>query len=326
MELTTRIEIQPSADKIRHEDTVMTLGSCFADEIAGEMLRDKFNVHSNPFGTLYNPASICAHLLRCLSERPYQAGDPEIFEADGLWHSWMHHTSFSSPDRDALLDRLNATLRLTASHLRTARWLIVTFGTAYVYRLRHSGMLVANCHKQPDSLFVRERMSAYDIADMWRQALQLLHAVNPGLHVVCTVSPIRHQRDGLHPNNLSKAELLLAVDALRDATYFPSYEIMLDELRDYRFYDDDMLHPSHRAVEYIYERFGQTFMTPETLALAAQCRDVVRAAGHRPFRPESEQYRQFQRNTLAKIQKLKQQYPFLDFTEETKQCSTEFQK
>lgn len=331
MELTTRIDITPSTDKIKHGDTVLTLGSCFADEMGERMDHEKFDVVVNPFGTLYNPSSICAHVLRCLSERYYQAGDPEIFEADGLWHSWMHHGSFSDPDRDKLLSRLNAMLHLTAQTLRTARWLIVTFGTAYVYRLKQNGMLVANCHKQPDSLFLRERIPAVDIADMWKQALQLLSAVNPQLKVIFTVSPIRHRRDGLHQNQLSKAELLLGIDALSASatlselhSYFPSYEILLDELRDYRFYANDLAHPSQMAVDYIYERFCHTYMTPGTMALAAQCRDVYRALAHLPFRPESTQYQQFLRQTLEKIHQLRQEHPYLDFAEEIELCNTRF--
>lgn len=326
MELTTRIDILQSAEKIRHGDTLLMLGSCFADEVGERLRRDQFDVVVNPFGTLYNPASICAHLLRCLSEREYDAASPEIVECEDGWHSWMHHSTFSAERRDMLIDRMNHALHTTAQRLRTARWLIVTFGSAYVYRLKDSGMLVANCHKQADSLFLRQRLAAVDIADMWVQALQLLHAVNPELHVVFTVSPIRHRRDGLHQNQLSKAELLIAVDALRDADYFPAYEIMLDELRDYRFYADDMVHPSTQAIDYIYERFADSYMTSDTQALAAQCRDIHRAVHHRPFHPESPQHQQFVEKTLARIQQLQQLHPYLSFAEEIELCNTQFRK
>lgn len=333
MELTTRIEIPKSAEHIRHEQQLLMLGSCFADEIGTRLRRDKFDAMVNPMGTLYNPASICAHLLRCLSEREYQPNDPEFIQAEGLWHSWMHHGSFSCDDRDELIQRMNTALHTTAERLRNADWLFLTFGTSYVYRLKTSDLLVANCHKQPDALFVRQRMAAVDIVDMYTTALQLLHSVNPKLRVVLTVSPIRHRRDGLHENQLSKAELLIAADSLSHHStfssqlfYFPAYELLLDELRDYRYYADDLVHPSSMAADYIYERFCDTFVTPDEQALSERCRHIQRALEHRPFHAASSQHQQFLRNTLEHIQQLKQAHPRLDLDAEIALCHTLLQK
>lgn len=299
MELMTHIDIPQSSWKIRSDAKMLLLGSCFADEVGMKMERGGMNVMVNPFGTLYNPASIAASLLRSISESDYDRSSAELLrnEQDGLWHSWMHHSTFSSSDKDELISRMNITMHRVADWLREADALIITLGTAIIYRLKDSGRLVANCHKMPDTLFARECMSAYDIADQWQMLLQLLSTINPKLKVIFTISPIRHKRDGYHANQISKGVLLSAVEALaptmsltgkrNDAidkgcgkvsdqmmcSYFPSYEIMMDELRDYRFYADDMIHPSEKAVEYIWQRFQDTYFdnkTKDAVAKAAK--------------------------------------------------------
>jgi hypothetical protein len=273
MELMTRIDIPASEWKIAAGEKVLLVGSCFADEIGEKMVRGGFEVMVNPFGTLYNPASIAASLLRSISEKEYTVDSVELIqsESDGMWHSWMHHSSFSSLDVATLVERINGTTHCVADFLREADVLIVTMGTAIIYRLKETGMLVANCHKQLDSLFVRERLNAYDIVDQWKMLLQLLESVNPKLKVIFTVSPIRHKRDGYHVNQVSKGILLQGVDEIVNGKssnsqcfYFPSYEIMMDELRDYRFYADDMIHPSEKAVEYIWQRFQDTYFDNKT--------------------------------------------------------------
>ena len=269
----TRIDIPASEWKIAAGEKVLLVGSCFADEIGERMVRGGFEAMVNPFGTLYNPASIAASLLRSISEKEYTADSVELIqsESDGMWHSWMHHSSFSSLDVATLVERINGTTHCVADFLREADVLIVTMGTAIIYRLKETGMLVANCHKQLDSLFVRERLNSYDIFDQWEMLLQLLESVNPKLKVIFTVSPIRHKRDGYHVNQVSKGILLQGVDEIVNGKssnsqcfYFPSYEIMMDELRDYRFYADDMIHPSEKAVEYIWQRFQDTYFDNKT--------------------------------------------------------------
>ena len=273
MELMTRIDIPESEWKMKTGAKVLLVGSCFADEIGEKMVRGGFEAMVNPFGTLYNPASIAASLLRSISEKEYSADSAELIqsESDGMWHSWMHHSSFSSLDVATLVERINGTTHCVADFLREADVLIVTMGTAIIYRLKETGMLVANCHKQLDSLFVRERLNSYDIVDQWEMLLQLLESVNPKLKVIFTVSPIRHKRDGYHVNQVSKGILLQGVDEIVNGKssnsqcfYFPSYEIMMDELRDYRFYADDLIHPSEKAVEYIWQRFQDTYFDNKT--------------------------------------------------------------
>ena len=319
MELMTRIDIPASEWKMETGAKVLLVGSCFADEVGQRFVRGGFEAMVNPFGTLYNPASIAVNLLRALSEKEVELprssiipsvgasistwGTPvdrcgarrltgvghTVFEdAEGRWHSWLHHSSFSSTDVATVVERINSTTHRVADFLRGADVLIVTLGTAIIYRLKETGMLVANCHKQPDNLFVRERLNAYDIVDQWQMLLQLLESVNPNLKVIFTVSPIRHKRDGYHVNQISKGILLQAVDEIVNGQltnskcgYFPSYEIMMDELRDYRFYADDMIHPSTQAVEYIWQRFQDTYFDNKTKEVVAKVTKEWRQSQHR---------------------------------------------
>lgn len=286
MQLQTIVDIPQAAWNISHTDRIMLLGSCFADNIGVKLKENGFNTLVNPFGTLYNPASIAALLLRSISCREYKQDSQELFFDGTHWHSWMHHSRFSAENKEELIRRCNEALTTASAYLETATVLIVTLGTSYIYRLNDSGMLVANCHKQPDTIFTRQRISSYDIIDQWVPLLQLLHSFNPQLHVIFTVSPIRHKRDGFHANQLSKAELLLATDQIVDTmnectTYFPSFEIMMDELRDYRFYADDFVHPTPLAVDYIWQRFQQTFMSSVTIQQCFLEAKAGKQAGHR---------------------------------------------
>ncbi len=319
MELMTRIDIPASEWKMETGAKVLLVGSCFADEVGQRFVRGGFEAMVNPFGTLYNPASIAVNLLRALSEKEVElprssiipsvgasistwgtqvdrcgarrltgVGHTVFEDAEGRWHSWLHHSSFSSTDVATVVERINSTTHRVADFLRGADVLIVTLGTAIIYRLKETGMLVANCHKQPDSLFVRERLNAYDIVDQWQMLLQLLESVNPNLKVIFTVSPIRHKRDGYHVNQISKGILLQAVDEIVNGQlpnskcgYFPSYEIMMDELRDYRFYADDMIHPSTQAVEYIWQRFQDTYFDNKTKDVVAKATKEWRQSQHR---------------------------------------------
>ena len=329
MDWQMHAELPQASFTIGHDRRLLLLGSCFADEVGRRLLRDKFPCLVNPFGTLYNPAAIAAHLFRCVSRQPYTTDSPELLhdEHSGCWHSWMHHGTFAAPTAGALVDTLNRALERTADWLAQTDVLVVTMGTSVVYRLLADGRLVANCHKQADGLFRRERLAAVDIVDTWTTLLRLLISVRPPLRVVLTVSPVRHKRDGLHGNQLSKAELLLACDALQRqwpevVVYFPAYEILMDELRDYRFYAEDMVHPTAQAADYIYECFCRTFVPPAEEDLSLQCRRIGAALAHRPFHPEGADYQAHLRRQLDQVAALRQSYPMLDFTEEIDQCNT----
>ncbi len=265
MKLQTIVDIKPSAWKIGYEDKILMVGSCFSDEIGSQMTQRALQVTCNPFGTLYNPLSI-AQALNLQSS----ISNLQLVYHDGLWHSMSHHGSFSRTDKSEAEQAVRASIETMQQALQKATVVIVTFGTAWVYEM--NGAVVGNCHKLPENTFTRRRLSVEEIVSAWQPILDRY----PEKHWLFTVSPIRHIKDGLHENQLSKATLLMAIEQLIDnhqsivprqssnRQYFPSFEILLDELRDYRFYADDLVHPSSLAVNYIWERFIDTFCTPQT--------------------------------------------------------------
>lgn len=254
MKLQTIVDIKPSEWKIGYGDKILMVGSCFSDEIGEQMKQRYLDVVCNPFGTLYNPLSIAQALN--MNEMP------ELIEHEGLWHSMAHHGSLSRADKHEAEETIRGSVEAMQKALCEANVVIVTFGTSWVYEM--NGAIVGNCHKLPESCFTRRRLSVEEIVAAWKPILEKYN----DKHWLFTVSPIRHIKDGLHENQLSKATLLLALEAIRNQlsaiSYFPSYEIMLDELRDYRFYADDLVHPSSLAVNYIWERFVDTFCTNQT--------------------------------------------------------------
>ena len=300
MELLTKVQIKPSETKIGYQDKILLLGSCFADNIGEKFGEHYFQATVNPFGTLYNPASI----MKAITLSFEHDNKHYILQHNGLWHSMMHHGSFSHPDKNELLSRYNESLTIMRNALQEASTIVVTFGTSWIYQME--GMVVANCHKIPANRFVRRCMTVQEIVDMWQSIVDSM----PTKHWIFTVSPIRHIKDGLHANQVSKAILLQAVDQL-GKSYFPSYEIMMDELRDYRFYAEDMVHPSNVAVEYIWQRFVETYMTAETQAEMHVLQQLWRDRHHRFLHPESEEAKRFEQRTAEKIQKLQRQYPWL---------------
>jgi hypothetical protein len=263
MKLQTIVDIAPSKWQIGYEDKILLVGSCFADSIGQMMQQRALQVTCNPFGTLYNPLSIAQALQ--MTEMP------PLVEHDGLWHSMAHHGSLSRADKHEAEQAVSDSIQTMQTALREATVVIVTFGTAWVYEMKDAAWIsgsgaspVGNCHKIPAEQFTRRRLSADEIVQTW----QPLIARYPDKHWLFTVSPIRHVKDSLHENQLSKATLLQAVEAISGqpsaVSYFPSYEIMLDELRDYRFYAEDLVHPSPVAVQYIWERFIEAYCTPQT--------------------------------------------------------------
>lgn len=297
-----------------HDRPVIMLGSCFSDNI-GRCLRDAlFDVNVNPYGTLYNPASIASALGEIISCRSYGRGD--LFMYEGRYHSFSHHSAFSGVSSDSVLSGINSSICLAHEMLQSATVLCVTFGTAYVYRLADSGQVVSNCHKLPPSRFCRQAMAVDEIIGIWQPLVDRLLDFNPGIKIVFTVSPIRHLADGAHGNQLSKSTLLLAVDKLvsmnqDEAIYFPAYEIMMDDLRDYRFYAGDMTHPSDVAVAYIYDCFSKSFFDEDTIALARRCEKITRRLLHRPMSDDELSVRRFADSTREALDALLSTRPCL---------------
>ncbi len=282
MDFRTIIPIKPQP-WISHSTRFVLLGSCFAENIGQRLLDFRFQGDVNPFGVLYNPLSIAQALERLAENRLFVAD--ELFEHNSLWHSWMHHGSFSDPSKEIALEKMNERFCAAAENLAHADLLIITFGSAWVYEF--DGRVVANCHKVPNNRFVRRRLTIDEIVARYTSLFSALRQQNPKLKVLLSVSPIRYLRNYATENQTSKATLLLATEALcqqlPDVDYFPAYEILLDELRDYRFFADDMVHPSPMAVAYVWERFAQAYFTPETCALLHEIEKENRRAAHRPL-------------------------------------------
>ena len=311
MDLQTKVNIKPSEKKIEYQDKILLLGSCFADNIGSKFGEYYFQCTVNPFGTLYNPASImkAIHLSLRKESKRY------LLQHNGLWHSMVHHGSFSHPDKNVLLHRYEASQTIMRNALHEVSTIIVTFGTSWVYEME--GMVVANCHKMPADRFRRDCMTANRIVEMW---LPLLVQI-PNKHWIFTVSPIRHIKDGLHANHLSKATLMQAIDTLivnarelnpsSSYSYFPSYEIMMDELRDYRFYAEDMVHPSPLAVEYIWQRFIEVYMTAATCDEMHVLHQLWRDRHHRFLHPDSPEAMAFAKRLSERLTALRSRYPWL---------------
>lgn len=278
MVFRTEINVTPRVGLVRHDSPIVMLGSCFTDNVGALLERDGFAVTHNPMGTLYNPMSILRAMRRALGDLPPYTAADLVMGPDGQWHCLDFATKYTDPDAATLLKRLNADLRVLGDALRQDKTVIITFGTSYVYF--KDGSPVGNCHKFPAGDFTRSRISPAEVA----QCVERIVALLPDADFIFTVSPIRHTADGLHGNQLGKATLLLGLD-MADCPYeyFPSYEIMLDDLRDYRFYAADMKHPSDVAVDYIYDRFTQAYITPADQQAAAASRRQYKAAHHRPI-------------------------------------------
>ncbi len=260
MNFRTQIDITHSKQELTYDERFLLLGSCFSDNIAQKLQAHAFSVVANPFGTLYNPLSI-AKMIEILSplQLPPQG---EGYYHDGLWHSFLHHGRFSHADRATFEQQIAESIQISRKAIQEATTVIITFGTAWVYE--RNGEIVSNCHKLPEKEFTRRRLSIEEIVATWQPIVETFIA--QGKRIIFTVSPIRHKRDGFHENQLSKSTLLLAIEQLQTlgAEYFPAYEIVLDELRDYRFFAEDMLHPSQVAVDYIWERFSDTYFSTST--------------------------------------------------------------
>ncbi|MFV0590628.1 MAG: GSCFA domain-containing protein [Draconibacterium sp.] len=298
-----------------YQEKNIFIGSCFTENVGGRMQALKYPVDINPFGILYNPSSVCNALQILLDKRKFS--DNDLFQHNGLWHSFMHHGRFSSASQEEVLEAVNSRIEFSSAGLSQADFLFLTFGTAWIYRYVETGNVVANCHKLPAAKFVRERLSVAEIIDAYTELLPRLWQKNQGLKIVFTVSPIRHWKDGAIENQRSKSTLILAIDELvkrfpGKCFYFPSYEIVMDELRDYRFYAEDMLHLTDVAVDYIWSVFEDSLIDKESQKTARKIQKVVNAVQHRPLNKFSEEYVNFLNKSLKMTIELEREFPYLN--------------
>ncbi|MEF2642887.1 MAG: GSCFA domain-containing protein [Paramuribaculum sp.] len=313
MDFRTIADINPSPWRISHRSVILALGSCFAENI-GSRLRDRlFNISVNPTGTLYNPASIRQCVERIADGRHFEPRD--IFQHDGLWHCFECHSRLSETDGRHMLDTLNGIIDAAHRRLKCTDTILLTFGTAWVYETTADAAIVANCHKLPALRFTRRRLSISECVSHIEAAIRTIRLVAPDAKILLTVSPVRHIADGLHGNQLSKSTLLLAVDQVVKSSdhtdYFPSYELLIDDLRDYRFCAADMMHPSETASDYVFERFASAFFSAATLALAARCAKITRRLRHRQLTADDSAMQRFQDETSLQLDKLLAEAPYL---------------
>lgn len=314
MEFRTTVKTGENRGWLHHSDKVLLLGSCFSDNIGTKMQGALIDATVNPMGTLYNPMSIASGAQRLIDCRAV-AGQ-ELFMQGGVWNSYDFHSRHSLPDKQATIDRMNQRIEQGHKVLRNAQLLTITLGSAIVYRLKTTGEVVANCHKVPQHEFERKMESVDDMARELDLMLEHLHEFNPQLHVILTVSPIRHIADGLDTNSLSKASLRVAINEAISGRrewcdYFPAYEIMLDDLRDYRFYSSDMVHPSDVAVEYIWQAFQATYLDDRSALAVARCERISKRLQHRPMSANREMVDRFNADTASVVRNLVKEYPYL---------------
>ncbi|MCA0959118.1 GSCFA domain-containing protein [Muricauda ruestringensis] len=319
MELQTKIPLSPSDNPIDYQNKLVLLGSCFVENMGAKLDYFQFQQLQNPFGILFHPLAIENLIERALNGRDYKL--EEIFEQDGIWRCFDAHSDLRSDNPEALLQMLNQRLKETETWLGVSSHIIITLGTAWVYEYLDSNKIVANCHKVPQKQFAKKLLSIEAIESCLDSIVDNITKVNPKAQIIFTVSPVRHLKDGFVENQRSKAHLMAAVHSLllsrtqsRGLGYFPSYEIMMDELRDYRFYGTDMVHPNQLAVDYIWEKFKSVWITSNSYAVMDKVDSVQKGLLHRPFNPDSEAHQKFKTSLRTKITYLQERYPFMKFS------------
>lgn len=314
MNLQTKIPLEKqSNNQIDYNSNVLLLGSCFSDNIGKKLDYFKFQNLQNPFGILFHPKAIENLISNAVGNHKYSKDD--AFLHNEQWHCFDAHSKLSNTSKDHLINQLNKQIDLTASKLKIASHIVVTLGTAWVYREIKTESIVANCHKLPQKQFNKELLSVDSITDSLKNILSLIRSVNYNASVIFTVSPIRHTKDGFVENTQSKAHLITAIHQVinNQSFYFPSFEIMMDELRDYRFYKEDMIHPNQTAINYIWERFRSVWVSEQSFKTMEEVDRVQKGLQHKPFNNKSEAHQKFLQNLEVKIKSLQSKFPHIEF-------------
>lgn len=315
MNFTTKIPISKSINQIDYNSKIVSLGSCFAENMGSKLDYFKFQNTTNPFGIIFNPISIEKIIERVVKNKEFTEED--IFFNNEQWSCFEVHSDVSNSSKEQLVQNLNQILVDTQKQLEEATHIIITYGTSWIYRNIERDLIVANCHKVPQKQFTKELLSVETIEKSIQNTLDLIAQINTNCNVIFTISPVRHLKDGFVENQVSKAHLITAIYKATienlSVNYFPSYEIIMDELRDYRFYAEDMMHPSQIAINYIWQRFKETTMSENAFATMEAVENIQKSLQHRPFNPNSENHQKFERSLKEKITKLVAQYSFMKF-------------
>lgn len=314
----TIFDIQHLDTKIDYHSILLFIGSCFSENIALKLQGLKFNTLINPFGVIYNPVSISMELAIIMMKHEFTEQD--IFLENGVYKSFFTHSRLSNSDKTILLQQMNNSVITAHQYLKTASHLVLTPGTSRVHVLKSNGLVVANNHKQPADLFDKIQLETHQIQTIYEDLISKLKAFNPTVKIIFTVSPVRHLKDGTHENLISKSVLICAAEKIGllkpDVYYFPAYELMIDDLRDYRFYEKDMLHPNQQAIDYIFEKFKVACIENSANETMKEILDINTAMQHKPFHEKTDSHQKFRQTYFQKVFSLQQKYPALDFKNE----------
>lgn len=317
MKFMLDIRIDEPEKKIGYEDGILMVGSCFTEHIGDSLTSLKFSVLQNPHGILFDPHSTAAAVTSYIENKKYSKEN--LIYLNELWQSWQHHSRFSGIDAEVVLNHINESQETAYRFLKNAKWLIVTLGSSFSYRLTNN-QPVANCHRAPGDWFSKYMMRTDEIITEWDTCIYRLFQFNPDIRVIFTVSPVRHARDGIVENNRSKARLIEAVHHLAEKFdriyYFPAYELVIDVLRDYRFYDVDLVHPNYQATSFVIEKFMNHFVDEQAMQLSREIEKIMIARKHKPFQPNTDAHRRFLKTHAEKARQLMRQHPHLDLNEE----------
>lgn len=312
------IDIKSPAERISYEHAVFLAGSCFTEHIGGRLADLKFPILQNPNGILFDPLSVCTSLQSYIKPRHYNEAD--LFYLNELWQSWQHHSLFSGQQKEEVLEQVNHSQQQAHNFLQHAGWMIITLGSAYSYQLTDGAQPVANCHRAPAQWFNKHLVDIPVIVDSLTTTIAKLSIFNSKLKIIFTISPVRHLRDGVVENNRSKARLIEAVHEVVERSencfYFPAYEIVIDVLRDYRFYDIDLAHPNYAATEFVFSKFKEHFIEKQTQDMMDEVKKIITAYRHKPFQPSTQAHKNFLQKSLDKTKQLQAQLPQLDFSDQ----------
>jgi GSCFA family len=340
MQFQISIQIKSPERRIDYRDKILLIGSCFTEHIGNSLADSKFSVLQNPNGILFDPVSVCKNLLSYIENKQYNEAD--MFQLNEVWHSWQHHSRFSNINLKETVENINTSQQNAHKFLKEANWIIITLGSSFSYRLVKQsessealpslrtkrskevfgeiGSGVANCHRAPSQWFNKHLLKIEETISMLDNCYGQLMQFNPGLNIILTVSPVRHVRDGVIENNRSKARLIESVhymtDKYKNVYYFPAYELVIDVLRDYRFYDIDLAHPTYMATEFVLEKFSESFIDGTSQELMQEMKKIAIARKHKAFQSETKAHQQFLINYFEKVKTLKEKYPFLNLEEE----------
>jgi hypothetical protein len=328
MQFQIPIEMKPLAMPISYQDKILLMGSCFTEHIGGDLEELKFSILQNPNGILFDPVSVCRSLISYVENKKYT--DADLFQLNEVWHSWNHHSRFSNINATEAVRIINESQQAAHEFLKQTDYIIITLGSSFTYRLTDlavsstnppaRGRGAANCHRAPAQWFTKHLLDINETVSLLDDCLKQLLKFNPKLKFIFTVSPVRHIRDGVVENNRSKARLLESVHSIiekhEQAYYFPAYELVIDVLRDYRFYDIDLVHPNYPATEFVLEKFAESCIDPSSQQMMKEIKDIVIARKHKPFQPETKAHQQFLMSYFEKTKSLQKKYPYLDLKEE----------